>query len=102
MVPGMGAFTDSPPETVIAGAAGAAKETVEEILDCVACDDVLRILRDAGLCESTMTRIIDRVRVHLQHRSDEMEIGALTFSKEYGILGKTGNVDELLTKITEE
>ena len=85
-----------------AGAAGAAKETVEEILDCVACDDVLRILRDAGLCESTMTRIIDRVRFHLQHRSDEMEIGALTFSKEYGILGKTGNVDELLTKITEE
>ena len=85
-----------------AGAAGAAKETVEQILDCVACDDVLRILRDAELCEDTMNRVIDRVRFHLQHRSDEMEIGALTFSKEYGILGKTGNVDELLTKITEE
>ena len=85
-----------------AGAAGAAKETVEEILDCVACDDVLRILRDAGLCERTMTRMIERVRFHLQHRSDEMEIETLTFSKEYGILGKTGNADELLTKITEE
>ena len=85
-----------------AGAAGAAKETVEEILDCVACDDVLRILRDAGLRESTMTRLIERVQFHLQHRSDEMEIGVLTFSKEYGILGKTGNVGELLLKITEE
>ena len=85
-----------------AGAAGAAKETVEQILDCVACDDVLRILRDAELCEDTMNRVIDRVRFHLQHRSDEMEIGALSFSKEYGILGQTGNVDELLTKITEE
>ncbi len=85
-----------------AGASGAAKETVEEILDCVACDDVLRILRDTGLCESTMTRVIERVRSHLQHRSDEMEIGALTFSKEYGVLGKTGNVDALLTKTTEE
>lgn len=85
-----------------AGAAGAAKETVEQILDCVACDDVLRILRDMGFCEDTMNRVIDRVRFHLQHRSDEIEIGALTFSKEYGILGKTGNVDELLTKITEE
>ena len=85
-----------------AGAAGATKETVEQILDCVACDDVLRILRDAGLCESAMTRVIERVRSHLQHRSDEMEIGALTFSKEYGVLGKTGNVDAILTKITEE
>lgn len=85
-----------------AGAAGAEKETVEEILDCVACDDVLRILQEAGLCESTMTRLVDRVRFHLQHRGDEMEIGTLTFSKEYGILGKTGNADELLTKITEE
>ena len=85
-----------------AGAAGAEKETVEEILDCVACDDVLRILQEVGLCESTMTRLVDRVRFHLQHRGDEMEIGTLTFSKEYGILGKTGNADELLTRITEE
>ena len=85
-----------------AGAAGASKETVEGVLDCVACDDVLRILRDVELCEDTMNRVIDRVRFHLQHRSDEMEIGTMTFSKEYGILGKTGNADELLTKITEE
>ena len=85
-----------------AGAAGAAKETVKQILDCVACDDVLRILRDVELWEDTMNRVIDRVRFHLQHRGDEMETGALTFSKEYGILGKTVNVDELLTKITEE
>ena len=85
-----------------AGAAGVPAETVAEILDCVACDDVLRILQETDYYEKTLSRVTDRVAFHLQHRGDEMETGALLFSKEYGILGKSSNADELLRKITEE
>lgn len=85
-----------------AGAAGVPAETVAQILECVACDEVLRILRDTPYYEKTLFRLTDRVTFHLQHRGDEMVTGTLLFSKEYGILGKSGNADELLKKITEE
>lgn len=85
-----------------AGAVGAGRETVAEILDCVACDDVLRILGEAGLREETLARLTDRVALHLQHRGGELETGALLFSKEYGVLGRTDNADKLLQKITED
>ena len=85
-----------------AGAAGAPTETVAEILSCVACDDVLRVLRETEYYEKTLARMTDRVAFHLQYRGNEMETGALLFSKEYGVLGKTENAEELLKRITEE
>ena len=85
-----------------AGAAGVPAEMLAQILECVACDDVLRILQDTPYYENTLSRVTDRVTFHLQYRGDEMITGALLFSKEYGILGKSGNADELLRKITEE
>ena len=85
-----------------AGASGVPAETVREILECVACDDVLRILRDTPYYEKTLSRVTNRVAFHLQHRGDGMVTGALLFSKEYGILGKSSNTDELLRNITEE
>ena len=84
-----------------AGAAGVPAETVAEILNCVACDDVLRILQDTPYYEKTLSRVTDRVAFHLQHRADTMEVGTLLFSKEYGILGKTENTDKLLQRIVE-
>lgn len=85
-----------------AGAVGASREIISEILNCVACDDALRILSNAGLCEQTMAHLTGRVASHLQYRCDEMESGTLLFSKEYGILGKSANAEELLKRITEE
>ena len=85
-----------------AGAAGVPAEMLAEILECVACDDVLRILQDTPYYEKTLSRVTNRVAFHLQRRGDEMVTGALLFSKEYGILGKSGNADELLRRITEE
>ena len=85
-----------------AGAAGIPAETVAKILDCVACDDALRILQETDGYEKTLARVTDKVVYHLQHRGDEMETGALLFSKEYGILGKSNNAEDLLKEITEE
>ena len=84
-----------------AGAAGTAPEVLEEILGCVTCDDVLRILGEHGGYEAAMERITQKVQFHLQNRSGEMEIGAILFSKEYGLLGQTPNAQSLLHKILE-
>jgi cobalt-precorrin-5B (C1)-methyltransferase len=82
-----------------AGAVGVPAEMLAEILECVACDDVLRILQDTPYYEKTLSRVTNRVAFHLQHRGDEMETGTLLFSKEYGILGKTEDADALLKKV---
>ena len=85
-----------------AGAAGTDPDAIREILNAVACDDALRILSQHGGWGKTMDGILAKIQDHLAHRADEMEIGAMTFSKEWGLLGKTPNADKLLKNILED
>ena len=83
-----------------AAAVGLAAERVGEILQCVSCDDALRILREADLCEQTVDRLMERIAFHLQAKAgEELEIGAIAFSKVYGLLGQTAGADSLLRRI---
>ena len=85
-----------------AGIAGLSPEKIGEILQCVACDDALRIIKDAGCFEKTMMGLTEKVMFHLRHRAGEdMEIGTILFSKEYGLLAKSDNAMELIDKITK-
>ena len=85
-----------------AGVAGLAPEKIGELLQCVACDDALRIIRDAGCFEKTMTGLTERILFHLRHRAGEdMEVGTILFSKEYGLLAQSENAMELIEKITK-
>ena len=83
--------------SAMAGAEGVDKETIRAMLDCVSCDDCLRLLGDAR--EPVLARLMERIHFHLQYRAQDMEVGCAMFSKEYGLLGKTENVDELIGKI---
>ena len=85
-----------------AGIAGLSPEKIGEILECVACDDALRILRDAGCMEETLAGLLSRILFHLRHRAGEdMEVGTILFSKEYGLLAQSDNAMELIEKITK-
>lgn len=85
-----------------AASCGASGKIAAEILDCVACDDVLRILQENGGYERTMESVTRRVQLHLQHRAgEEMAMGAVLFSKEYGLLGQTPNSQHLIQRILE-
>ena len=85
-----------------AGIAGLSPEKIGEILQCVACDDALRILRDAGCMEETLAGLLSRILFHLRHRAGEdMEVGTILFSKEYGLLAQSDNAMELIEKITK-
>ena len=79
-----------------AGAAGVLGARLEEILDCAACDDAIRILREEGRQEPTLRRVTARIQENLRHRAGEMEAEAIVFSKVYGILGMTDNAEALL------
>ena len=85
-----------------AAAAGVDAEHIREILDCAACDDAVRILRECGRDAPTLARVTERALFHLSHRADGMEAGLLMFSKEYGVLGQSENAPALLKKIMEE
>ena len=85
-----------------AGAVGLAPEKISELLDCAACDDAVRILRENSLAEAALARLTDRIEYHLGHRGGALRTGAVIFSKEYGILGKTSLADALLKQILEE
>ena len=85
-----------------AAAAGVDAEHIREILDCAACDDAVRILRECGRDAPALARVTERALFHLAHRADGMEVGLLMFSKEYGVLGQSENAPALLKKIMEE
>ena len=84
-----------------AGKAGLPPEKIGEILDCVACDDALRILQEAGCREKALDSLNERILFHLHHRAGEnLELGTILFSKEYGLLAQSANALNLIENIT--
>ncbi|MBQ4353491.1 MAG: cobalamin biosynthesis protein CbiD [Clostridia bacterium] len=86
-----------------AGMCGASADAVRRIMDSTMTDDMLALLDEAGLRQTVMDSIMNRMHFHLTHRPiGNMTVGAATFSNVHGILGKTENADTLLEKIREE
>ena len=83
--------------SAMAGAEGVDADTIRAMLECVSCDDCLRLLGDRK--EKVLLRLMERIRFHLQYRAGDMEIGCAMFSKEYGLLGKTENTEKLIGRI---
>lgn len=86
----------------MAGAEGLKPEQIGAMLECVSCDDGLKILTEENLVEPTMERLIKAIAYNLQYRAGEnLAMGCATFSKEYGMLGMSENAEELTEKILE-
>ena len=85
---------------VHAAMAGADRETVCALMKCFTTKEALDILEERGLLEETMRTVMEKIEYHLAKRAGEkMKVGALMFSDELGILGKTSLVDKLREKI---
>ena len=88
-----------------AGAAGADKKLIADILGCVACDEAIRLMRekDPALERRALEGVTKRAEANLSHRAgEEMSVEMIMFSKEYGILGETENARGYLTFFKEE
>ena len=85
-----------------AGAAGMGSGEIAAVLDCVSCDEALRIIREAGFWDETLERVTAKVAFNLRHRAgEEMEVGAMLFSNVYGLLSETPNARTLMKTIME-
>ncbi len=89
--------------TAHAAALGLSPARAEEMLGCATCDDALRILKEEGLYEVLMARLAGKIHWMLEHKCGEaFTVGAIVFSKEYGLLCQTAHAQALLQKITED
>ncbi len=88
-----------------AGAAGADTGLIKKMLECVACDEAVRLMREADpvLERAALKSVTARAKANLSHRAgDGMSVEMIMFSKEYGVLGETENARGYLNFFTEE
>ena len=73
-----------------AAMAGADRDTVTRIMGCINTTEAIRILKERELLVPVMGTVTERIREALRRRAGEnLSVGAVMFSTEDGILGKT-------------
>ena len=83
-----------------AAMAGADRDTVTQIMGCINTTEAIRILKERELLVPVMGTVTERIREALRRRAGEnLSVGAVMFSTEDGILGKTEEADVLLEQI---
>ena len=86
--------------TVHAALLGAPVELLQKMMECVTTDDALKYLKEADLMEPVMERIMEKMEFYVNQRAQhQLELGVITFSNVFGILGQTKNVPDLVKKI---
>ena len=83
--------------SAMAGAEGVDSSVIQNMLDCVSCDECLHLLEPTGKREAVLNRLLKRIHFHLRSRAGEhFQIECAMFSKEYGLLGKTAGAEEAM------
>lgn len=83
--------------------AGADRNTVKQIMDCINTTEAVRILKEKDLLPQVMDTVMHRIHEALGRRAGkELAVEAVMFSTEDGILGKTNGADGLLEQIRRE
>lgn len=86
--------------TVHAALQGAPLWVLQNMMGSVTTDDALKHLKEAGLMEPVMERLMERMEFYVNQRvQNRLELGVITFSKVYGILGQTKQVPDLVKKM---
>lgn len=86
--------------TVHAALLGAPVELLQKMMECVTTDDALKYLKEADLMEPVMEQIMEKMEFYVNQRAQhQLELGVITFSNVFGILGQTKNVPDLVKKI---
>ena len=89
--------------TAHAAVLGADQETAARLMDCITTDEALDILKEKGLLDPVMKRLMERMEFYVDHRSGKsLERGILTFSLEQGVLGESTDVRRLIAYVKAE
>ena len=83
--------------TAHAALCGADTAVCRALMDAATTDACIAILDGAGLREPVLQNLLAAMQRQLDHRAgDRLRAGAVTFSNEYGLLGKTETAEAIL------
>ena len=83
--------------TAHAALCGAGQEVCRALMAAATTDACIAILDEARLREPVMASLLAAVQRHLDRRAgDKLRVGAVVFSNEYGLLGKTETAEAIL------
>ena len=75
---------------------GGSRDLVTKVFAAPTTDAAIPLLDEAGLRDAVMESLAAALAENLRHRAGDMEIAALFFSNQYGILGQTPGAEKLL------
>ncbi len=85
-----------------AAVAGAGQDIARRLMGCLTTEEALGLLKENGLLKQVMASVTERVEFHLRRRAGgRLQIGAVLFSAEQGLLGKTSQADALLGRLSK-
>ncbi len=80
--------------------AGGSAEQAREILSCITTEEAIDRIELYQKKEQTMEQLMRKIEFHLKRRAfDGLEIGAIVFSNQHGILGMTTDADQLKKRL---
>ena len=81
--------------------AGANISILNKVLDAVTTDEAIDIIDKAGIKESVMSNLMDKIEYYTNKRvgNKDIKIGVVLFSNKYGILGQTTNADGIINNL---
>ena len=82
-----------------AALAGGGRELCRDLMEAVSSDACIALLDRAGLREAVMEGLLGAIQTHLDRRAaGAFRTGAVLFSNQYGLLGKTTGAEEILAQ----
>ena len=82
-----------------AALAGGGQELCRALMAAPSADGCIALLDEAGLRETVMAGLLEAIQIHLDRRAaGAFQVGAVLFSNQYGLLGRTSGAEEILTE----
>ena len=83
--------------------AGGSAEQAREILSCITTEEAIDRMEQYQKREATMEQLMRKIEFHLKRRAyDGLEIGAIIFSNQHGVLGMTTNAGRLKERLEKK
>lgn len=83
-----------------AALAGADRRCIGQLMDCLTTDEAYELLQKERIAEAVLDTVMQKIFKKLTIRAgSDLEVGAILFSNQYGLLGKTEHAETLIQKI---
>ena len=80
-----------------AAVCGGTTDLCRKLMEAATTDASIALLEEAGLRESVLESLLTAIQKHLDHRTaGNMQVGAVMFSNEYGLLGQTETAKKII------